>query len=117
MLTIRARVYFRGGVVPREGGVVHVRVEYAGVAGDVAPAVVFQRDFSKASCPELSRDSVLVSFSCDEVEGDHPLSLWTHLDLDGSGTVTHGDYVTTQSYVLPRTTGIVEMEIELQRVA
>ena len=44
---------------------------------------------------------VLATVSLPESEVDGDVTVWVHVDVSGTGRVSKGDYVTTQSYPAP----------------
>lgn len=91
-----------------QGGALRIEVRDASWAD--APARVLHRLETRVP---LHASLFPVELRLDTVPAD--AIVWVHLDADGDGRVSAGDYITTQSYPLTsRTSG--RMRVELRRI-
>lgn len=88
------------------GGLVHVFVEDAS-RSDAAAVVVAQQavkcNFGVASCQ--------FSVEAGKLVPSQYYLLRVHVDVDGDGAISPGDYVTTGSYRVPGQTGTMRVQV------
>jgi uncharacterized lipoprotein YbaY len=96
-----------GAELPQGGS---LRIEVRDASWADAPARVLHR--LETQVP-LHASLFPVELRLDTLPAD--AIVWVHLDADGDGRVSAGDYITTQSYPLTsRTSG--RMRVELRRI-
>jgi uncharacterized lipoprotein YbaY len=86
-------------------------VELRDTALEDAPAVTLQR--LRSTVDETAAGSLHVSLDSGPIPDG--TTLWVHLDVDGDGRVSAGDYITMQSYPVADR-GPREMTVRLRRV-
>jgi len=79
---------------PPAGSPVIVQIRDAGLQDEAATTVVEKRVTSRASAAGEPLARAHVKF---ERRGGDPI-VWVHVDVDESGEVSKGDYITMQSY-------------------
>lgn len=94
---------------PPAGAPVIVQIRDAAMQDEAAPMVAETRVTSRKSAPGEPLARARVKF---EKRGGHPI-VWVHVDVDKSGEVSKGDYITMQSYPV-REGGA--MRVEVRRV-
>jgi uncharacterized lipoprotein YbaY len=78
-----------------------------------APVIVQVRDTGLADAPATilgeargtvagGRSDSLATVEINVAAISSTTTIWAHVDVDGDGRVSQGDYVTTQSYPVPR---------------
>ena len=97
------------GECPPEGSPVIVQVRDAGYADAAATTLAEKtvRSREAKSGEPIANARVRV-----ETEGSHPI-VWVHVDVDNSGDVSNGDYITMQSYPVDDADSI---RVEVRRV-
>ncbi|MEO8379969.1 MAG: YbaY family lipoprotein [Acidobacteriota bacterium] len=96
---------FATGDGPRAGASVIVQVRDAGLADASSTTVAEKRRTWRVGKP------LRVQFDLEEAS--ESLIVWAHVDVDGDGEVSKGDYITMQSYPV-RDEGA--MRVEVRRV-
>ena len=97
------------GECPPEGSPVIVQVRDAGYADAVATTLGETTVRSRAAKSGQPIAHVRIRL---ETQGSHPI-VWVHVDVDNSGDVSTGDYVTMQSYPVR---GGDSIRVEVRRV-
>jgi uncharacterized lipoprotein YbaY len=98
-MRIDGQVAFTEILAPFSGATVIVKVEDVRYAD--APAVVIaEQRISQVSRSPSNREPVPFSIECPVAEDLGAYALRVHVDIDASGDVSPGDYVSTQSYPL-----------------
>jgi hypothetical protein len=110
-------VVLEGGEPPPPGAT--VRVEVRDVAYADAPATVLGAGVTQVA--ETSADTsaearpVLGTVTCEVERAPEMGVVWCHVDVDGDGRVSSGDYITTQSWPVPPG-GAGEMTVTVRRI-
>jgi hypothetical protein len=97
------------GECPPEGSPVIVQVRDAGYADAVATTLgetTVRSRVAKSGQP-IGHASIRL-----ESQGSYPI-VWVHVDVDNSGDVSIGDYVTMESYPIR---GVDSIRVEVRRV-
>ncbi len=94
---VEGKITFEQGVQPFTGATMHVRLEDVSVAD--APARVVAEDTRRdVSFDPQSEESLKFAIEGAEPDLKASYSVRAHIDLDGDGQVSRGDFISMQSY-------------------
>lgn len=99
---------------PPVGAPVRVQVRDTSLADVEAPLIA---ETTSAVAGEPSRPLVTtVDVPESTLDPRRRLSLFVHVDIDGDGALSSGDFITTQSYPVPRGDPEVRLEAAVQQI-
>lgn len=105
-MEISVEIICAGSFGPPAGAPVIVQVRDAGLQDEAATTIAEKRATSRASGPGEPFARVQMSV---ETSGGYPI-VWVHVDVDESGDVSQGDFITMQSYPV-REGGTMRVEV------
>lgn len=97
MVTIRGELYFEDNIVNLSGAAVYVRIVDVSLADGAAQTV---SEYQMASLPVGANTSNKINFelTADPIDSRRSYSVTAHVDLDGDGKPSIGDYITMESF-------------------
>ncbi len=112
MATVVVEISFEGEERPPEGAPVHVEVRDTTYIDTIAPLVA-----EMSGAVESDRGARLGAVQLD-VPPDAPseLTVFAHVDVDGDGGVSVGDFITTQAYPLVQSEAAVPIRVCVRKV-
>ena len=112
MATVVVEISFEGEERPPEGAPVHVEVRDTTYVDTIAPLVA-----EMSGAVEFDLGTRLGAVQVD-VPPDAPseLTIFAHVDVDGDGGVSTGDFITTQAYPLVQSEAAVPIRVCVRRV-
>ena len=110
-------VVLEGGVPPPTGAPLRVEVRdvaYADAPAEVLGAAVTEVSGTPGDASAEARP-VLGTVTCEVERAPEMGIVWCHVDVDGDGRVSSGDYITIQSWPVPPG-GAGEMTVTVRRI-
>jgi hypothetical protein len=110
-------VVLEGGEPPPPGTTLRVEVRdvaYADAPAEVLGAAATEVAGAVAGASAEARP-VLGAVTCEVERAPEMGVVWCHIDVDGDGRVSAGDYITTQSWPVPPG-GAGEMTVTVRRI-
>ena len=106
MTRLSIEIVASGRSSPPAGVPVIVQVRDAGMQDEAATTIIEKRVKSRASDP----GEPLARVKLESEPGGGDAIVWVHVDVDGSGDVSEGDFITMQSYPV-REGGTMRVEV------
>ena len=107
-------------------------IMFSDIPKDLSAAEIYVQllDTTYADAPSIKQSELIlsnlnapmtekgISFRLPEaqLENSHRYEVWVHVDMDRSGDITAGDYLSTSSYAVPTRSGEVEILVEVNRI-
>jgi putative lipoprotein len=115
MRTITGSIELPAGVVPAQSAQMFVRVE------DVSRADAPARRLGEQVLPHLVREdfargSVAFTVAVPDPPPNTTATVRVHLDMDGDGVISRGDYVSTEHIPVLATGAASDLRVRLRRV-
>lgn len=97
------------------GATVYIRIEDVSIA-DAASKVVVEKSIHNVACAVGGQCSIPFSIRYSDLDERAMYTLSVHVDVDGSGVITPGDYITMESYPLSSSQAHVKINIKVRQV-
>lgn len=113
--TVEVTALLPAGLAPSGAAVLRVRLENVSVA-DRPSAVVSSAEVSVPEPTDGGGVEVSLAVPAADIDERDSYSVFAHLDLDGSGDVSAGDALTTQTYPVLTRGAPDRVEVSLVRI-
>ena len=82
-----------------------------------APSVkLAEQDILSPRPDRTARGGIRFRLPATPVDRGGRYEVWVHVDMDGSGDIGRGDFLSTESHLVPIGSGEIEMRVKVNRV-
>ncbi|KKH45236.1 hypothetical protein EO93_11250 [Methanosarcina sp. 1.H.A.2.2] len=113
--TIQGNILFESQKAPVEDATVYIRLDDVSLA-DAPSTVIAETSIEGVSVGREGNNSIPFTMGFPELAGNRSYSLRVHVDVDGDGKVSKGDYITTWHNGVPAGQEEVQLDVTVSSV-